>query len=93
MHGNNGSLVRKPACPRGWDWGLAQLTTGPCGKVALVASDGDRIDYVYSEQAFNDDMTHCTLRVFAEIEDGSVVTNVVEIDAPPLWWPMKPPTS
>ena len=84
---NNGALIRKPACHRGWDWGLAQLTTGPCGKVSLVASDGDRIDYVYSDQSFSADLSHCTLRVFAEIEDGSVVTNVVEIDAPPLWWP------
>jgi len=38
---NNGSFVRKPACHRGWDWGLAQLTTGLCGKTALIGSDGD----------------------------------------------------
>ncbi len=84
---NNGALIRKPMCHRGWDWGLAQLVAGPCGSVKLIASDGDRIDYVYSEQKFNADLSHCTLTVFAEIEDGSVVTNVVEIDNPPLWWP------
>lgn len=84
---NNGAFIRKPACHRGWDWGLAQLTTGPCGAVSLVASDGDRVDYVYSEQKFNDDLSHCTLTVFAELESGTVVTNVVEIDDPPLWWP------
>ena len=84
---NNGAFIRKPACHRGWDWGLAQMTTGPCGEVKIIASDGDRIDYVYSDQAFSADMTHCTLRVFAELEGGWVVTNVVEIENPPLWWP------
>ena len=84
---NNGAFVRKPACHRGWDWGLAQMTTGPCGKIALIASDNDRIDYVYCDQKFNDDLSHCTLTVFAELETGAVVTNVVEIDNPPLWWP------
>jgi len=84
---NNGAFVRKPACHRGWDWGLAQMTTGPCGKIALIASDNDRIDYIYCDQKFNDNLSHCTLTVFAELETGAVVTNVVEIDNPPLWWP------
>ena len=84
---NTGSFVRKPACNRGWDWGLAQVTTGPCGTVRLIGSKADRIDYVYTSQAFNDDLSHCTLTVFAELETGAVVTNVVEIDNPPLWWP------
>ena len=83
----NGAYVRKNACHRGWDWGLAQMTTGPCGPVRLLGSKGDRIDYVYTTQEFNDDLSHCTLRVFAELETGAVVTNLVEIDNPPLWWP------
>ncbi len=84
---NNGSFIRKPACHRGWDWGLAQMTTGPCGPVRIIASDGERIDYVYTRQDFNDDLTCCTLSVMAELETGAVVTNVVRIDNPPLWWP------
>ncbi len=84
---NNGAFIRKPACHRGWDWGLAQMTTGPCGRVSLIASDGARIDYVYSTQEFNDDLSHCTLHVFAEIEDGRTVESTIEIDNPPLWWP------
>ncbi len=84
---NNGTFIRKPACHRGWDWGLAQMTTGPCGSVALVASDGNRIDAVRCEQTFNDDLSHCTLTVSAECEGGQVVDTVIEIDNPPLWWP------
>ncbi|MBR1837495.1 MAG: glycoside hydrolase family 2 protein [Kiritimatiellae bacterium] len=84
---NNGAFVRKPACHRGWDWGLAQMTTGPCGRVALLASGGGRVDYVYSEQDFSDDFSHCTLRVFAEMEGGRKAESVFEFDDPPLWWP------
>ena len=80
-------FIRKPACHRGWDWGLAQMTTGLCGPVKLIASDGERIDYVACDQAFNDDLSHCTLTVKATLETGAVVTNVVEIANPPLWWP------
>ena len=84
---HNMPFIRKPACHRGWDWGLSQMTTGPCGRVELVASDGDRIDAVFCEQAFDDAMTHCTLRVHAILETGEDVVNAVEIDHPPLWWP------
>ena len=84
---DNMALIRKPACHGAWDWGLEQMVVGFCGPVKLIASDGDRIDYVYSEQKFSDDLKHCTLTVFADLEDGTTVTNVVEIDNPPLWWP------
>lgn len=87
----NQALIRKPACHAGWDWGLAQMTTGFCGPVRLVAHDGLKIDYVYSEQAFNDDLTHCDLTVFADVTDAdgnvATVTNRVSIENPPLWWP------
>ena len=87
----NQALIRKPACHAGWDWGLAQMTTGFCGPVRLVAHDGLKIDYVYSEQAFNDDFTHCDLTVFADVTDAdgnvATVTNRVSIENPPLWWP------
>ena len=84
---NNGAFIRKPACHRGWDWGLAQMTTGPCGTVALIASDGDRIDYVFCDQTFNEDLSHCSLRVNAVLETGETVSSTIEIDNPPLWWP------
>ena len=83
----NQALVRKPACHAGWDWGLAQMHMGFCGTVKLLASDKPRIDYIYSTQDFNDDCSHCTLTVFADLSDGSTVTNRIEIDNPPLWWP------
>ena len=87
----NQALIRKPACHAGWDWGLAQMTTGFCGPVRLVAHDGLKIDYVYSEQTFNDDLTRCDLTVFADVTDAdgnaATVTNRVSIENPPLWWP------
>ena len=84
---NNGAFIRKPACHRGWDWGLAQMTAGPCGTVALIASDGGRIDSVRCRQTFSDDLSHCTLAVRVEYEGGRDVESVLEIDDPPLWWP------
>ena len=87
----NQALIRKPACHAGWDWGPAQMTTGFCGPVRLVAHDGPKIDYVYSTQSFNDDFSSCELTTFADVTeaDGRVhtVTNLVSIDNPPLWWP------
>ncbi len=32
---NNGAFIRKPACHRGWDWGLAQMTTGPLSLIHI----------------------------------------------------------
>jgi len=84
---HNMPLIRKPACHHGWDWGLSQMTTGPCGRVELIASDGGRVDAVFCEQAFDNALSHCTLRVHAILETGEDVVNVVEIDNPPLWWP------
>ena len=83
----NQALIRKPACHAGWDWGPSVQSIGLCGTVKLVASDKPRIDYMYTEQSFNSDLSHCTLDVFADLSDGSIVTNRIEIDNPPLWWP------
>ena len=85
---HNHAFVRKNACHKGWDWGPSQVVTGFCGPVTLIASKkGRRVEYIYCDQKFSEDMTHCTLTVFAEMSGGAVVTNVVEIDDPPLWWP------
>lgn len=83
----NQALIRKPAFSAGWDWGPEIETMGFCGKVALIASDSPRIDYIYADQRFTDDLSHCTLTVFADLSDATRVTNVIEIANPPLWWP------
>ena len=81
------TLLRKPACHGGWDWGPAIMTTGFLGTVQILADNEPRVDYVYCEQKFNDDFTHCTLTAHAELSNGTVETKVFEIDNPPLWWP------
>jgi len=83
----NQAFVRKPACHAGWDWGPAIQVIGFCGTVKLIATDGPRVEYVYSTQDFNADFTHCALAVTAELSDGSKVEKTFEIDNPPLWWP------
>lgn len=87
----NQALVRKPACHAGWDWGLALMVTGFCGETKILAYDDCKIDYVYSSQDFNADMTHCDLTVFADATDADgrafTVTNRFSIEKPPLWWP------
>ena len=87
MWAKNQALVRKPACHAGWDWGPSVQAVGFCGAVKLIATDKPRVDYIYTAQDFNADFSHCTLTVFADLSDGTTVTNVVEIDAPILWWP------
>ena len=83
----NHALVRKPACHGGWDWGPAQMITGFCGPVQLLATDAPTVDYIYTDQKFTDDLKHCTLTVNLELSDGSRQQQVFEIDDPPLWWP------
>jgi len=59
-------LIRKPQCHGGWDWGLAQMVTGFCGPVKLIACNDARIDYVYCDQAFAPDYSTCDLTVNVE---------------------------
>ena len=87
MWAKNQAFVRKAACHAGWDWGPAVQVTGFCGTTKLIATDGPRVEYVYSTQNFNDNFTHCTLTVTAELSDGSKAEKKFEIDNPPLWWP------
>ena len=84
---HNQALIRKPACHAGWDWGPEIETIGFCGTVKLLASNRPSIDYIHTTQTFTDDLSHCTLLVFADLSDGTTVTNRIEIDNPPLWWP------
>ena len=89
----NMSLARKPACHQGWDWGVTIMTTGFCGSVKIVSTPAARrrIDYVFCDQKFSDDLKHVDVTVFAETTDAkgarAVVTNAVAIDNPKLWWP------
>ena len=83
----NMAFIRKPACHGGWDWGPTLMLEGFCGTVKILASDRPRVEYVYTDQAFAEDLSKCTLTVFAEMSDATVVTNRIEIDNPPLWWP------
>ncbi len=62
----NAELIRKPHCHAGWDWGVAQMITGFCGPVKLVAIDLARIDYVYCDQKFADDWSACDVMVNVE---------------------------
>ncbi len=87
MWAKNQALVRKPACHAGWDWGPSVQSIGPCGTVKIIASNAPRVEYIYTTQQFNDDLSHCTLTVFADLSDGNRVTTAIEIDNPPLWWP------
>ena len=83
----NQALIRKPACHAGWDWGPEIETMGFCAKVAIIASNKPRIDYIHTAQEWKEDLSHCTLSIFADLSDGSTVTNRIEIENPPLWWP------
>lgn len=83
----NQALIRKVACHAGWDWGPEVEAMGFCGVVKLIASDKPRIEYIHTAQEWSDDLSHCSLIVFADLSDGSTVTNRIEIENPPLWWP------
>lgn len=63
------------------------MITGFCGPVKLIADDVRRVDYLYADTEFNGDFTHCILTAYADCDDGSIVTNRIEIANPPLWWP------
>ncbi len=60
------ALIRKPACHGGWDWGLAQMVVGFCGKVELVGAKAARVDYVYCDQEFSPDMSSVKVKVNVE---------------------------
>lgn len=57
------ALIRKPACHGGWDWGLAQMVVGFCGKVELIGAKAARIDYVYCDQTIDPSFAKVTVNV------------------------------
>ena len=84
------NYIRKPDCHEGWDWGIAQMNVGLCGRAELI-TDPFTLDYVTSTQDFNGDFSHCTLTVVAETTWAGgrheSFTNRFDIANPPLWWP------
>ena len=62
------NLIRKVQCHGGWDWGIALVVCGLYGRLYLEATDGCRIEHLYSEQ--HHDADKVVLRVFAELEGG-----------------------
>ena len=59
-------LMRKPGCHGGWDWGLAQMVVGFCGKVELIGAKAARVDYVYCDQDFAPDCSSVKVTVNVE---------------------------
>ena len=66
--------LRKPHCHAGWDWGIAQMVIGFCGKVELVAQDLARLDYVCCDQEFSPGLDRCKLTVRVEATAPSAGT-------------------
>ena len=60
------NLVRKIQCQSGWDWGLCVPVSGMYGEVSLNASDGVRLEHVYTEQ--HHEPGSCRLSVCAELD-------------------------
>jgi len=60
------NLVRKIQCQSGWDWGLCMPVSGIYGEVSLNASDGVRLEHVYTEQHHEPGI--CRLAVCAELD-------------------------
>jgi beta-mannosidase len=56
-------VLRKPHCHGGWDWGLAQMVIGFCGRVDLLAYDVARLDAVACDQSFSPSMDRCDVTV------------------------------
>ena len=62
------NLIRKVQCHGGWDWGIALVVCGLYGRLYLEATDGCRIEHLYSEQRREAD--EVVIRAFAELEGG-----------------------
>ena len=60
--------IRKVQCQSGWDWGISLVVCGLYGELFLEATDGCRIEHLYSEQRH--EAGQVVLDVFAELEGG-----------------------
>ena len=75
-------VIRKPHCHGGWDWGIAQMVAGFCGKVELLAQDAARLDFVTCDQSFAPDYgsAKVTVRVEATAPANGTAELKVEFD-------------
>ena len=97
------NLIRKVQCHSGWDWGISLVVCGLYGSLYLEATDGCRIEHLYSEQRH--EAGKVVLAAFAELDgDEAEVefgfngeTRTVRgrgrvgvefiVDSPRLWFP------
>jgi beta-mannosidase len=96
----NGNMLRKPQCHFGWDWNLAVVPFGVCGKFELVHDQNATIDFVLVRQNHNDDGS-VDVTVSTQLEgDHAADVNCTfngqtsttkparfHIANPKLWWP------
>ncbi|NLB54341.1 MAG: glycoside hydrolase family 2 protein, partial [Lentisphaerae bacterium] len=61
----NSNFLRKTLCHSGWDWGIALVVTGIYDKIFLQSTDDVLIEYVYTDQCFENGA--CTLITYTEV--------------------------
>jgi beta-mannosidase len=96
----NGNMLRKPQCHFGWDWNLAVVPFGICGRFGLRHRKAASIDSVSITQKHRDDGS-VTVNVRIQSGDGGAVAAAVtfngetrngsnatfDVATPELWWP------
>jgi beta-mannosidase len=94
----NGNMLRKPQCHFGWDWNLAIVPFGLCGRFELRHNDGTIIEWVSVEQTHHIDGS-VDVSVAVEIWGGEqpIVTfdgqsfegrlTDFHVAHPKIWWP------
>jgi beta-mannosidase len=94
----NGNMLRKPQCHFGWDWNLAIVPFGLCGRFELRRNDGTIIEWVSVQQTHNIDGS-VDVSVAVEIWGGEQPTVTFDgqciegrltdfhIANPKIWWP------
>jgi beta-mannosidase len=96
----NGNMLRKPQCHFGWDWNLAVVPFGVCGKFELVRSSAAVVNAVSITQIHNQDGSiDVTVSRQLEGDQTTQVTCIFDgqtsasnpaqfhIAQPRLWWP------
>jgi beta-mannosidase len=95
----NGNMLRKPQCHFGWDWNLAVVPFGICGKFEVCRHTGNMIDSIQIQQIHNSDgsvdvivITHDwggseqpTVKFNGEVRVHSHAE--FHVSEPKLWWP------
>ena len=94
----NGNMLRKPQCHFGWDWNLAIVPFGLCGRFELRRNKSTIIEWVSVEQTHNIDGS-VDVSVAVEIWGGEYPTVAFDghsikgrltnfhVAHPKIWWP------